>query len=64
VHFGYIDVEVADRVGLELLLGQLVAIHLGLAADAMALGQGSQAVVTILYCPTDCLCRRGAPMEN
>src|ERR687893_1248653 len=36
----------------------------GLRVDAMALGQGSQARLTILYCSTDCLCRCGAPMEN
>jgi hypothetical protein len=140
VHLGDIDMEVADRVALELLLGGRVAGHLGQAADpmalqtamqgrarqvrdgglegveaivqrqqgvlaegdddrlfldrehrgmrcsrprraicggiplppfgdglrvdAMALGQGSQARLTILYCSTDCLCRCGAPMEN
>ena len=32
--------------------------------DAMALGQGSQARLTMLYRSTDCLCRFGAPMEN
>ncbi len=37
VHLGDIDVEVADRVAPELLLGGLVAGHLGQAADAMAL---------------------------
>jgi hypothetical protein len=36
-HFGDVDVEVADRIGLELLLGRLVAGHLGEAADAMPL---------------------------
>src|SRR5918998_3026600 len=35
-----------------------------LRVDAMALGQGSQARLTILYCSTDCLCRCGAAVEN
>src|SRR3712207_8997574 len=35
-----------------------------LRVDAMALGQGSQARLTMLYRSTDCLCRCGAPMEN
>jgi hypothetical protein len=30
----------------------------------MALGQGSQARLTILYCSTDCLCRCGAAVKN
>src|SRR5207248_9491035 len=29
-----------------------------------ALGQRSQALLTTLYCSTDCLCRRGAAMKN
>src|SRR5262249_33568372 len=32
----------------------------GLWIDAMALGQGPQALLTTLYRSTDCLCRRGA----
>src|SRR4029453_3496745 len=35
-----------------------------LGVDAMALGQGPQARLTMLYRSTDCLCRCGAPMEN
>jgi transposase len=35
-----------------------------LRVDAMALGQGSQARLTMLYRSTDCLSRCGAPMEN
>src|SRR5262249_3435339 len=36
----------------------------GLWIDAMALGQGPQALLTTLYRSTDCLCRRGAAMKN
>src|SRR5688572_6659658 len=36
----------------------------GLGVDAMALGQGPQARLTILYCSTDWIERCGAPMEN
>src|SRR5215213_11848668 len=35
-----------------------------LLVDAMALGQGSQARLTILYCSTDRLCRCGAAVKN
>src|SRR5215208_3440948 len=35
-----------------------------LLVDAMALSQGPQARLTILYCSTDCLCRCGAAVEN
>ena len=34
---GDVDVEVADRIGLELLLRRLVAFDIGQAADAVAL---------------------------
>src|SRR5262249_5795051 len=36
----------------------------GLWIDAVALGQGPQALLTTLYRSTDCLCRRGAAMKN
>jgi hypothetical protein len=36
VHLGYVDVKVADRITLELLIG-LIAGHIRQAADAMAL---------------------------
>jgi len=36
-HFGDVDVEVADGVGLKFLLGWLIAGHRGQAADAMPL---------------------------
>ena len=36
-HFGDVDMEVADGVGLELLLGFFVAGHFGQPADPMAL---------------------------
>src|SRR5215212_3050551 len=35
-----------------------------LLVDAMALSQGPQARLTILYCSTDCRCRCGAAVEN
>ena len=36
----------------------------GLLVDAMALGQGPQALLTMLYRSTDCLCRCGAAVKN
>jgi hypothetical protein len=42
VHLSDVDMEVADRIGLELLLSGLVARHLGQAADAMPLQAAMQ----------------------
>ena len=42
LHFGDVDVEVADRVALELLLGRLVAFDIRQAADAVALQAAMQ----------------------
>ena len=42
LHLGDVDVEVADRVALELLLGRLVAFDLRQAADAVALQAAMQ----------------------
>ncbi len=42
VHLSDVDMEVADRVALELLLGGLVTRHLGQAADAMPLQAAMQ----------------------
>ena len=42
LHFGDIDVEVADRIGLELALGFLVPRHLGQAADPVPLQAAMQ----------------------
>ena len=36
-HFGDIDMEVADRVGFELLLWRSVSLDIGQATDAMTL---------------------------
>ena len=36
----------------------------GLRIDPIALGQRPQALLTILYCSTDCLCRCGAAVKN
>jgi hypothetical protein len=36
----------------------------GLGVDPVALGQRSQALLTILYCSTDCLSRCGAAVKN
>jgi len=33
-----------------------------LLVDAVALGEGPQALLTMLYRSTDCLCRAGAPV--
>ena len=41
-HLGDVDMEVADRIGLELLLGGLVAFDLRQAADAVALQAAMQ----------------------
>src|SRR5438067_1922032 len=43
---------------------ELAPFGYGLWIDAVALGQRSQALLTTLYCSTDCLCRRGAAMKN
>src|SRR6266404_5536036 len=49
--------QIGDRAAL-LPLGD------GLWVDAVALGQRPQARLTMLYRSTDCLCRRGAAVEN
>lgn len=49
--------KIANRIAL-LPLGH------GLLVDAVALGNRSQALLTILYCSTDRLCRRGAAVKN
>src|SRR5580692_12858257 len=36
----------------------------GFRIDPVALGQSPQALLTILYCSTDCLCRCGAAVKN
>src|SRR6476660_1866985 len=36
----------------------------GLQIDPIALRQRPQALLTILYCSTDCLCRCGAAVKN
>src|SRR6476620_11733512 len=36
----------------------------GLRIDPIAPGQRPQALLTILYCSTDCLCRGGAAVKN
>ena len=38
----------------------LLPLRDGLLVDPVALGERSQALLTILYCSTDRLCRRGA----
>ena len=35
-----------------------------LLIDPVPSGKRPQALLTTLYCSTDCLCRRGAPMQN
>lgn len=35
-----------------------------LGIDPVPLGQRPQALLTILYCSTDCRCRAGAPVKN
>lgn len=42
-HLGDVDVELADQVGLELLLGRPISLDIGQAADAVAL----QAATTV-----------------
>ena len=43
---------------------RLLPLGDGLLVDAVALGQGPQARLTMLYRSTDRLCRCGAPVEN
>jgi hypothetical protein len=40
----------------------LLPLSESLLIDPIALRKRSQALFTILYCSTDCLCRRGAPV--
>ena len=42
LHFGDVDMEEADRVDLELLLGDLLTPDIGYASDAMALQSAMQ----------------------
>src|ERR1017187_1679481 len=49
--------KIADRTAF-LPLGH------GLLVDAVASRKRPQARLTILYCSTDCLCRRGAAVKN
>ena len=43
LHLGDVDVEIADRIGLELLLAGLVSRHIRQARNAMALKAAVQA---------------------
>jgi hypothetical protein len=63
-HFGDSDMEEADRVDLERLLGDLPTPDMGSASDAMALRQILQALLTKLYRSTDRLSRCGAAMKS
>ena len=42
----------------------LLPLGHGLLVDAVAPGKCPQALLTILYCSTDRLCRRGAAVKN
>ena len=42
----------------------LLPLGHGLRVDTVPFGQRSQALLTILYCSTDCLCRRGAAVKK
>ena len=42
LHFGNMDMEIADGVKFELLLGRLVTLHIRKARDAMALQTAMQ----------------------
>src|SRR6476661_7324998 len=42
----------------------LLPLRDSLLVDPIALGQRPQALLTILYCSTDCLCRGGAAVKN
>src|SRR6476661_4078075 len=44
--------------------GSLLPFGDGLLVDPVALGQCPQALLTMLYRSTDCLCRRGAAVKN
>lgn len=49
--------QISDR-------GPLLPLRHGLLVDPVAPGQSPQALLTIVYCATDCLCRCGAAMKN
>src|SRR5579871_536066 len=52
------------RTGLVVIEGSaLPPLRNRLRVDPVALGESSQALLTILYCSTDCRCRAGAPVE-
>src|SRR5579871_2396991 len=52
------------RTGLAVIEGSaLPPLRNRLRVDPVALGESSQALLTILYCSTDCRCRAGAPVE-
>jgi hypothetical protein len=61
---GDIDVEVADRVGLELALPGLAVFDVRQPRDAVAPRKRPQALLTMLYRSTDRLCRCGAAVKN
>src|SRR3982751_214097 len=42
----------------------LLPLQNGLGVDVIACSKRSQALLTILYCSTDSLCRRGAPVKT
>jgi hypothetical protein len=42
----------------------LAPLRNSLLVDPVALGQRPQALLTMLYRSTDCLCRGGAPVQN
>src|SRR5687768_11090197 len=44
--------------------GSLLPLRYGLLIDAVAPRELPQALLTMLYRSTDCLCRAGAPMQN
>jgi hypothetical protein len=44
--------------------GSLPPLGDGLRVDPMTIGQGPQALLTMLYRSTDCRCRAGAPVKN
>src|SRR5262245_56162996 len=59
-----VDLDAFGPVGRSAVRRPVLPLGDRLLVDPVALGQHPQALLTILYCSTDRLCRGGAPMKN
>ena len=55
-----VDLAFLGPVGRSATVSRLLPLRDSLLVDTVALGERSQALLTILYCSTDCLRRGGA----